>query len=177
MNDMSAAFPEVSPQLSDLLARGVPQFPDDVARCFPGNASPYLVGMDALGHALAGAPGKAELYARLRRRLHELSERFRVHAVLLGGSLLDPAATQPRDLDAVVFYSPADTLAPADVVPTLSAAMRDARQQGLDLRFVPVDGAPHVLIQAACFFAGLYACDRRPGQPRKGSLLLVESLS
>jgi hypothetical protein len=172
---MSAALPDPPPRLRELLDRGVPQFPGDIARCFPGNASPYLVEMDALAEALAGEPEKAALYARLRDMLASLSDRFRVHAVLVGGSLLDPEVSRPRDLDAVVFYSPQDALAATDLVPALSEAMRAARSRALDLRFVPVDGAPHVLIQAACFFAGLYASDRRPDRPRRGALLLVET--
>lgn len=71
--------------------------------------------------------------------------------LMVGGGFVRPQHT-PRDLDALIGYS---VPPPALLVAETIEAMRTP-VEGLDLRFVPIDVGPVVLVRMACFFHTLY---------------------
>lgn len=158
--------------LPDASMQSLPLFPADIAASSPGSSSPYLVSRECLYEQFAGSPARRRLLDSLARALERVETLCVVHAVLLGGSIVDRGVAAPRDLDAVIFYSVKEPASP-DAIKFLSSQRDASKSSGLDLRFAPVDVAPHVLIKVACFFGALYSSERGRQDPRKGALLLV----
>ncbi len=173
MNTILPHNPDNSP-LTRALAQGVPLFLDaDIAKASPGNASPYLIDNGDFTALFSGSERRADLIAALRERINSMQPHFIVHAIMIGGSMLDLSEASPHDLDAVVFYALNTAEASADTARYLAGLMHAAKEDDLDLRFVPTDSEPHILIRAACFFAALYSSRRELVDPRKGALLLA----
>ncbi|GAB3350515.1 DUF6932 family protein [Lysobacter tyrosinilyticus] len=166
---------ETDTPLQTAIDQGVPLFLDqDIARSSPANASPYLIDPHTFIARFAQSPARQALVASLRQTLLELAPLCEVEALLVGGSLLDVQNDAPRDFDAVLFYAmraPADSRQTAQALAAIAAR---GKARALDLRFVPTDAGPQVLIKAACYFAMLYSSERDRSEARKGALLITQ---
>jgi hypothetical protein len=172
---MSATYRACPEQLLRAAAQDTPAFLDnDVARSSPAHGSPYLVGEGDLLRLYGTTPRRRAALDGLLRHRQALAGHCRVHAVLVGGSTTRPGSgREPRDCDAVVFYS-LDASAAPDAIDAMAAALAAARAEGLDLRLVPTDGDPVDLIKAVAYFSLLFSAERNGTLPRFGSLLLVQ---
>lgn len=138
----------------------------------PVNATPYLVSLSALvaGQALAR---RKRFIDELAVTLDELSDAGgQGVAALLGGSAIGPKPN-PGDLDCALFYR--WSAGTADVA-ALARLQRSAKARGLDLRLLPVDGDPLLLIKTVSFFSMLYSKNEGERTIIRG-LVLVDCLS
>lgn len=135
----------------------------------PLNASPYPVSLHDFSVLVAGWPGRATHGSRLLEEMGKARPVI-VEAVLLGGSFMDDAVALPKDVDTVWFYR-------AGPIPPegqwLADEQRRLKSQGIDARFVPVDGRPDVLIRATSFFTLIYSKRKDSAEISRGMLLLI----
>jgi hypothetical protein len=120
----------------------------------PLNATPYLAHVDDLrkGIFLSNrAPFVAELLAVLDQLVNFNAVPV---AALLGGSAIGPKP-DPGDLDCVVFYEQAASRE-VDAIGA-DALRRAAKGRGLDMRLVPMDGDPLLLLKTMSYFSMLYS--------------------
>lgn len=156
--------------------RNFPAFLTPVALSNPANATPYLVGRAGFCSIARRWPGRARLVDALEQAIAEADDRgAEIVALLIGGSFTDLRNPAPRDLDAVAFYRAADPAAAVDAR-GLAELQKRARAAGADLRFMPVDGNPIVLIRSIAYFTRLYS-EARPdagqaGRPPRGLILV-----
>lgn len=122
------------------------------------DSSPHMISFAAFARLFGGSPRRRELLAALDSELRLLKEQgVDPLCLLVGGGFVRDGAS-PGDLDALVAYA----LAPGSTVDvTRLLAGRDTGD--LDLRFVPGDVGPLLLMKMSCFFHTLYQSRDRGG--------------
>ncbi len=147
--------------------RRFPAFLGPVSESTPINATPYLCQWQELltGQLLPGQSRHVRSLGELTSELGALGVSAQV--ILIGGSALS-ANDEARDLDAVMFYLGDQAIDWESVRARLGAA----HIQGLDVRLVPVDVDPVVLLKNALFFGALYASNDRVRAGQRGQLLV-----
>lgn len=135
----------------------------------PVNSTPYVA------HLSDAREGRilVKRQAFLRELIAVLEELpatgVRPVAVLIGGSVIGPKPN-PSDLDGVVFY---ELLTEESAnVEALRAFQRSTKARRLDLRLIPIDGDPLILLKAASFFTALYCKNRDEDRIVRGLVLL-----
>ncbi len=129
-----------------------------------GKSSPHLMGFEEFAEAFGGSLRRDLLLDRLRASLRQLETNGLSPLCLLIGGGFTRCGDAPNDIDGLVAYSLKPD-APAD----WSMLLR-RRVEGLDLRYVPADVHPALLIRMSCFFHTLYQSRNRSGD---GSSFLI----
>jgi len=177
---MSPAALQAPTSLRDLMdacfqqaeARDFPPFVTTERQSTPVNATPYVVGLSDLvaGRALARRKRfVAELAAAVEALRGLGAEGV---AALLGGSAIGPKP-EPGDLDCALFYRWVEG---RPAVAALAALQTTAKARGLDLRLLPLDGDPLLLIKTVSYFSMLYSKNEGERTIIRG-LVLVDCLS
>ena len=157
----------------DLLAKaetgGFPRFLGPIETSTPLNAAPYMVPLWRLreGDFMSS---RRPFIEKLIAVLDELAiEEIAPQAILIGGSILSEAVN-PADLDGVIFYRSerAESLAPMG----LRQKLEEWKSRGLDVRLIPADGSPVLLIKIAAYFMSLYTSQRRGRPAPRGPILI-----
>ncbi|NID14225.1 DUF6932 family protein [Luteibacter yeojuensis] len=111
-----------------------------------------------------------------------MSQRSRSHkfgvvvdAALVGGSFMDDSISRPHDIDSVWFYR-SETSSEVDAV-GLKQEQHRLRSLGLDVRFIPIDGEPLILLRAMAFFTMIYSKRRDSNALTRGMILIDFSSS
>jgi hypothetical protein len=147
--------------------KGFPAFPKDIASCTPLNATPYVVTLDRF-LSEEWADERRVLLDRLVAAIDRLrKEGLGVELLLVGGSFLDPRKT-PNDLDCVIFYS-----RPTEIALDLISWQDEQKARSLDLRLLPIDIDPVIVLKTALFFGVLYTRGNE-AHPQLRGLLLVD---
>jgi Family of unknown function (DUF6932) len=125
------------------------------------DSSPHVLDYHQFAALFGGTPRRNGLLAALGTRLEQLHGGGVVPiCLLIGGGFVRPGA-EPRDFDGLVVYRLRDGTDPASIIPLLRESV-----QGLDLRYLPGDCGPQILIKVSCFFHTLYQSrDRCGAQP------------
>lgn len=167
---MDKAFGEIFRASREAAARlAFPPFVTPEPESTPLNATPYLAHLREIG--IDGfLSNRAVFLAELRTGLERL-QLLGVSpiAALLGGSAIGPAE-RPSDLDCAIFYRVAPEATPR--LEGLAPLQRDLRRQRLDVRFIPLDGDPLLLIKAVSFFTTLYSKHNSSLEIVRGLVLL-----
>jgi hypothetical protein len=126
------------------------RIPDPGPQMLP--SSPRLTTLAWMHRELGWSPRRRMLIAAFEARLAALREAgVEPVCALVGGSIMGEKEA-PGDLDGLVVYRlPADGglgAKPAEAI--------RRKVPGLDLRFVPADADPYLLIKMSCFFHMLY---------------------
>lgn len=149
---------------------GFPAFIGSIEQSTPLNATPYVVSMaqfDAIDWPLDRRP----LLDALKTAVAQLPDNgLRAELILVGGSFLDPRLS-PHDLDCALFYS-RDT----DCTVNLNLLQEQLRTTGLDIRLLPLDIEPVMVLKMALFFGVLYTRGRG-AQPQLRGLVLIDCCS
>jgi hypothetical protein len=112
-------------------------------------SSPHVVGAAWLSEHLGWSPKRRILLERFAARVEAMRGQGVVPlCALVGGSFVG-SGEAPNDLDALVIYR-------AEATPEAIAAALRPKIEGLDLRYVPEDASPILLIKMTCFFHTLY---------------------
>jgi hypothetical protein len=154
----------------DLAAsRHFPPFVSAEKESTPLNATPYIAHLSEAGEA-GFLSNRAAFIAELRVGLDRLRQlHARPVAALLGGSAIG-AKPDPSDLDCVVFYEQAGI--DAIRVGELLGLQRDLKRGRIDVRFVPMDGDPLILLKTVSFFSTLYSKHAGSAEIVRGLVLL-----
>lgn len=91
-----------------------------------------------------------------------------VATILVGGSFID-LDREPRDLDCLALYSIVGTAGSEQ----LESLLAVGKQGAIDVRHLPADSDPILLLKAVLFFSELY-CRRDPNGSHRRSLLLIK---
>lgn len=135
---------------------GFPIFSGPEKKSTPFNAAPYVVSYLRFIAQASVWPGRGGLVQALQACFAEAqSLQLTVDAMLIGGSFLDLANPAPKDIDCVWLYRSMCGNG-ADVALLMSLQKR-FKQQGIDMRFVPLDIDLMLLVKPLCFFSILYA--------------------
>lgn len=150
---------------------GLPPYLVPIAASTPGNASPWLADGAAFHRAFGGSELRQVRLAALRSTFADLAQVVDVQCCLVGGSFLDVSNTAPNDLDIVTFYR-----ARADVRFEPGRALQRLTRKFLldhvDMRFVPCDAEPWLMVKLTSYFTMLYQ-SRRPGMEERDSGLVL----
>ncbi|WP_313247191.1 DUF6932 family protein [Stenotrophomonas rhizophila] len=144
---------------------GFPAFPLGVGRSNPVNATPFLERIDRIWEM-----GTDPIREQLLRRLASLLDILRAAeveplALLVGGSFLRPPVIC-KDLDCVLFYQ-----CDHDPASLLQGYRCRIGKVGVDVRFVPVDSDPLVVLKSAIYFGTLYTMQKTGDSERAGAVL------
>lgn len=142
-----------------------------IAESNPLNAAPYLARYRDFIAIAAEWPGRDGLIAALDRVRDDCQTHgIALDAILLGGSFIDRTNSAPGDVDALLLYRQA----PDGAVDAraLVALRKAARRQGVDARFLPLDGDPIPLLKSLCYFTILF-CQAKPGTSDAGGRGMV----
>jgi hypothetical protein len=126
------------------------RIPDPGPQMLP--SSPRLTTLGWMRRELGWTPHRQALVASFERRLAALrAAGIEPVCALVGGGIMGDKEA-PGDLDALIVYrlDPDRPLAP------VAAELLRRKDQGLDLRFVPADAEPALLVKMSCFFHMLY---------------------
>ncbi len=121
-------------------------------------SSPHVMRLDAFRGRFGGSARRRELIAKLEAELgHLRSNGIAISCLLVGGGFVRHGEA-PGDLDALVVYA-------LDAGSDVEAAglLLKRKVDGLDLRYVPGDVGPALLIRMSCFFHTLYQSRDRHG--------------
>lgn len=163
--DALLQFPALEDHYRAAAAQGFPAFLGPIAESTPVNATPYVLGLEALRREVFDPPRHSLLQALLAA-LDELpAYGVAAEVLLIGGSFLRGAAA-PRDLDCVVYFR-RDR---AEARP-LEPWRQGLRAAGLDLRLVPIEMDATLVLKTAVYFSVLYTVGRAETAP-KGVLLV-----
>jgi hypothetical protein len=152
---------------------GLPRFSLPIAESSPGNASPWMVDNAAFQRAFGGNALRRGRLSALQQAFGDLAQVVDVQCCLVGGSFVDVANAAPNDLDIVVFYR-ARTEVRFEPGRALQRLTRKFLLDHIDMRFVPCDAEPWLLVKLTSYFTMLYQ-SRRPGTDDRnhGLVLLV----
>ena len=154
----------------DLAAsRHFPPFVGPERESTPLNATPYIAHISEAGED-GFLSNRAAFIDELRVGLDRLRQLNALPvAALLGGSAIG-AKANPSDLDCVVFYQQEATAELRSGA--LLGLQRELKRSRLDVRFVPLDGDPLILLKTISFFSMLYS--KNAGSPEivRGLVLL-----
>lgn len=146
---------------------------DGINESFPANSAPVEMGLEQFRDEFALTNRKRLLIGRLEHALNEIRSVCEVHAVLIGGSILNGSPKdRPRDLDALIMYSQNANSDSMSLASILQHARASWLRQDLDLRFVPIDGGVVLFAKVLAFFSVLYSIDRENASNRLGSVLI-----
>ncbi len=142
-------------------AKGFPAFLTRVADSSPINATPYLQSYADFRARAPEWPGRGELVARLEQIRAE-SEQYNViiEAILIGGSFTELTKPAPGDVDCLMLYRQARS-GRAIQAEGLADLQRRAKAERVDVRFLPLDSDPLVLVKVLCYFTILYSKDKQ----------------
>lgn len=161
--------------LAEAIELGIPPtLGHNWSHAFPWNSTPYVLSSAQLVQLFGVSVARKALLDRLLEAVERTRGECSIHAMLVGGSFVDLCCDRPRDLDAVLFYALTEQHSSHSIAALLSNLGRQQASFGLDLRFVPVDASPSLLIKSACFFSALYSSNRESPSERKGFLLVVD---
>ena len=137
-----------------------PPFLGPIQSSTPLNSTPYVAHLsDAANGEIM--PNRADLLQELVVAVEELrSLGLEAVAALLGGSAIG-SKPDPADLDCVIFYRARDQEAAANPTLGLAGFQQRMKARRLDLRLVPADGDPLLLIKTVSFFTTLYTTSPR----------------
>jgi hypothetical protein len=146
-----------------------PPFTGPVNESTPLNASPYLANLRDLrdGTFLSA---RRILVDKFIAAIEQLSD-YAVTpiAALLGGSAIGPKP-QPKDLDCIVFYESTGG------APLRSDGLQMFQKRwklcGVDIRVIPADSDPILLIKTVSFFTTLYSESRGELMAARGLVLI-----
>ncbi len=151
----------------EALERGFPAFVQSIEDSTPINATPYVTTWsDFMRQEFA--PPKRALVDALQGAIQELLDSgLRAEILLIGGSFLMSDAV-PKDLDCVLYY----TCEPETKIDLLRR-QADFRAVGLDMRLLPIEMDPVMVLKTALFFGVLYTRGRE-ASPQLRGLVLVD---
>ena len=160
------AFPGLKDHYRVAAGLGFPAFIGSINDSTPINATPYVVGLgDFLSEPLPVA--KRALRDALSTALKQLPDiGLQAEIVLIGGSFLQ-LDSSPKDLDCVVFYS-----RPGEIAGDLAGWQARQHAHGLDLRLIPIEMDPVMVLKTALFFGTLYGVSRDGSKDVRGLLLV-----
>ncbi|WP_155616945.1 DUF6932 family protein [Xanthomonas translucens] len=165
MQDLIALNSAIAESYRDSKEKGFPAFPIGVERSNPINSTPFLELIERIGE-LAGDPCREGLLKQLGSLLDVLrSNGVEPIALLVGGSFLRPLVP-PKDLDCVLFYQ-----SNCDIAARLMMYQRNIAQVGVDVRFVPIDSDPLIVLKSAIYFGTLYGMRKDGDSERQGVVL------
>lgn len=159
----------------ETLGDHVVPFPQNIPLCNAFNATPYVISMERFAASFGGTDRRDKLIGTLRNLISSVDDAgAKLVALLVGGSILVKRNALPKDIDCVFFYSAARD---ADLVPTrLHQLWGEAREASVDVRFVPYDADPLVVLKACSFFSVLYGRTRRSAELSRGSVIVFADL-
>jgi hypothetical protein len=134
------------------------------------NASPYCISFNKARRWFSDDRRALLLDRLVEVRVRASGLGFEIPFVMIGGGFLRPDH-EPGDLDGVLFYQLSKE--GFDVAAEMKSLLADARANDIDMRMIPIDADPLLLIKSAVFFAALYAADRDPSRAAKGTLLVT----
>lgn len=150
---------------------GFPAFIGDINDSVPSNSSPYVYSIESGLSAIIDLGDRNQLIETLKRYLLDIEKIVDIDALLLGGSIIRSDIAKPNDIDGVLFYR-LKVSSPESCIAKIDAVTLSLKGVGIDIRIVPTDGPPWVLIKAVAFFATLYSVNRN-GIGNLGTMLLV----
>lgn len=129
-------------------------FPQGERRSTPLNAYPFHLRLNDLDRDWSFSSRRRQLSANVRVLLTWLEETNAApFAMLVGGSFADRSVASPSDLDAVLYYM----YAPISVVHLEELQAKSKVELDIDVRMIPVDGDPLLVIRTAAYFGILYS--------------------
>lgn len=159
-------FPEIRRAYLRATEKHFPAFLDSIDAGTPLNATPYIVGLTEFLNCDRDLC-RARLVAQLDRSLNDLRNMgAQPQIVLVGGGFLGPSEA-PKDLDCVVFYE-----CETPVSPGLASWLSKQQHLGLDMRLIPLDTNPILVLKMALFFGALYGRGRGVAPAMRGLLLV-----
>lgn len=152
---------------------GLPQYTLPIAAATPRNASPWLTNNAGFQRAFGGSALRRIRLEVLQAAFVDLKQVVDVQCCLVGGSFVDVSNAAPNDLDIVVFYRARGDVS-FEPGRALQRLTRKFLLKHIDMRFVPCDAEPWLLVKLTSYFTMLYL-SRRPGMEdrRHGVVLLV----
>lgn len=126
------------------------RIPDPGPHMLP--SSPRMTTPGWMRRELGWTPHRQALIASFERRLADLKAAgIEPVCALVGGSIMGDKEA-PGDLDSLIVYR----LDPSRPITAVAAELLRRKDKGLDLRFVPADADPALLVKMSCFFHMLY---------------------
>jgi hypothetical protein len=143
------------------------RIPDPGPQLLP--SSPRLTTLAWMRRELGWSPHRRVLIAAFERRLAELrSSGVQPVCALVGASIMGDKE-EPGDLDGLIVYR---LDSEREFGPEAAECLR-RKEPGLDLRFVPADAEPALLVKMSCFFHMLYQGINK-GLQRPSVLLVLD---
>jgi hypothetical protein len=158
--------------LPAIAERGLPRFVLPVADSTPFNASPWLADHSMFFSVFGSNASRQSLLHALQNAFQDLSQIVELQCCLVGGSFVDLFNPAPNDIDIVAFYRVPDG-APFEPGRALHRLSRKFLLARIDMRFVPCDAEPRLLVKLTSFFTSLYYADRSGTGTSRGLVLLV----
>lgn len=149
---------DVTPDLRDVFAKGVPAYLQAVDLSSPTNSSPYRMTAADLRSAFKDDPWRLELLANVDLLIGSLANKgISVSGFLIGGGFVRRIrdGSKPNDIDGLALYTV--TNPSSDVATTLAAAVRDAKKLHIDMRFCPMDANPLITAKSLIFYSVLFS--------------------
>lgn len=159
---------ELERRFNDGALRGFPAFLVDPERCTPTNSAPYVISLRQLLASLATSCRRRELAEHFTRQIGALlALGVRPVCGMIGGSFLRDG-TNPRDLDCALFYVLPSRTNSGD----LAQWQSESKELGIDVRLIPYDVDPCLVLKSALFLGALYALDKQTKQSAHGVVLV-----
>ena len=152
---------------------GTPKYLAPISETTPQNSSPWIVDLECFQRTFGGNPLRKARLAAFSMALSDLSKIVEIQCCLVGGSFLNIANPAPNDLDVVMFYRALQGARP-EPGRALQRLTRKFHVSNIDMRCVPCDVEPWLLIKLTSYFTMLYQSSRQEGAPPLGQVLLVQ---
>lgn len=155
--ELNALLATTEACFDDALAAGLPAFQMHPRASTPMNATPYMMRYARFRSTARDWPGRSPFLDELDEVLAVARElAISVDMILLGGSFTELEKPVIGDVDCLLFYRQATPATDFDAK-ALGYLQRNAKERGVDCRFVPLDGDPLVLIKLTSYFTILYS--------------------
>lgn len=158
--------------LQEIVDAGLPRFLLPVQESNPTNATPWIADEPSFSLAFGRTHARRELLSSLRRSFLMLEKIIEIRCCLIGGSFVNASNPSPRDIDIVLFYSVSPDFE-LDPGRALQRVTHRFSRERIDMRFVPCDGEPWLLVKLTSFFTTLYQTQRSSTEEKERGLVLL----
>ena len=147
----------------------------EISRLSPFSSSPFVLSLDEF-LMTENARSRPDLVQAIQAYLKNLTQiGLQAKFLLIGGSFIDRFDVA-RDVDGVCFYQIdlQDKEGNFKNLPSLFRVQEYGKESGIDMKLVPIDHDPLLMLRAAIYFSVLFSGDHRVPLIRRKDVWLVD---
>lgn len=147
-------------RIQELASANFRIFQRSIEKSSPNTSGPHALSYELARSLILSMKNREALVCSLEKLITELRRYIKPEALMIGGSAIIPGVKTPHDIDCALFYSARDSEKLDLDIEGSMKWVRKYRQNGVDIRLIPVDGPMWITIKLAGYMTALFSSSR-----------------